>query len=96
MIGHNVCSDHVDAQLVAQPGDFHVQVVNDFHILRQETDRHDDDVLDALGRQLADAIADVRFKPRLRWRAATALEDDVDWEIGRLGDLEILNFYPDP
>ena len=77
MIGHHVRSDHVDAQLVAQPRDFHVEVIDDFHVLRQETDRHDDDVSDALGWQLADAIADVRFEPRLRWRTAAALEGQV-------------------
>ena len=77
MIGHHVGSDHVDAQLVAESCDLHVEVVDDFQVLRQETDRRDDDVLDALGSQVADAIVDVGFEPRLRRRPAAALENQV-------------------
>ena len=44
MIAHGCGPHHVDAQLVAKPADLHVEVVDHFHVLRQEADRHDHEV----------------------------------------------------
>ena len=51
---------------------FVIEVVQDFHVIRNESDRNHRDESDAFGRQFPQASTDIGFKPRLRRRAASA------------------------
>ena len=50
-----------------------VQIVLDFHVVGNEADRHNNNILHALFGKLREIIAHVRFQPRLRWRPTAAL-----------------------
>lgn len=64
---------HRDAKFVAEVAGFVIEVVQHFHMIRQETDRRDHGRLAAVSVQRAECIADVRFEPRILRTAAAAL-----------------------
>src|SRR6516225_750786 len=55
MDSHGCGAKEIDTQYPAQSGDFLIQVVNDLHVVAQEPDRHNHQVLQAaFGVKLAD------------------------------------------
>ena len=52
------------AQVAAGFQGLGVQVPDNFHVVADEAERHDDDSLDALAGEFLDGVVDVRFEPR--------------------------------
>ena len=76
-------ADHVESEFVGYLACFCVEVVDDFHVVGDEADGRDDNVIGALRFQLAQVVADVRLKPALRRRPRTALEDETPTLVPR-------------
>ena len=52
---------------------FDVQIIQNFNMFADKTDRRDDNFIGAFGSQVPDHVSDVRFEPRVRRFAAAAL-----------------------
>jgi hypothetical protein len=68
-------ANHGDAGLGADLSRFGIQIVKDFHVIGNETDRNDNDGLSR--RNFAKRFTDIRFEPGLSGRPAPALIDQV-------------------
>jgi hypothetical protein len=62
---------HVDTSLLTDRASFCVEIVQHFHVIRNETDRHEHDVRARL--HLAQRVSNIRLEPWLIRRAAPAL-----------------------
>ena len=61
MDAHGSGAEQVDPEFAAQPGSLRIQVINNLHVIRQKSDRRQNQVREISARvQLADVIADVR------------------------------------
>src|SRR6185503_4044163 len=56
---------------------FDIEIVNDLHVVRNKTNRRDDDVPNALIVKLFQMVANVGTEPRLRRRTTAALVDNL-------------------
>src|SRR5579859_3024403 len=66
---------HLHVKLVAQRSRFGIKVVEHFHVIRNKSNGTDNHATDTGGVLLAQIVADIGRKPRLRRRSATALEN---------------------
>ena len=57
--------DHFDSKFVAECARFGVQIIEDFHVIRNEADWAQDDAVHARGVFPAKMMTDVGFKPWL-------------------------------
>src|SRR5262245_31059314 len=82
-------TDHIQAELLSSQAGFFVQIVQHFHVIRDEADRNDDDVLGAArGRNLCEGSSDIRLQPRLARGATSALIDDAPVASANAGNNE--------
>src|SRR6185503_5075180 len=58
-------ANHIQTELATQPHRFCVQIVDDFHVVRNETNGSDDHVVAACCLQFPQSFADIRAKPWL-------------------------------
>ena len=71
-------ADHRHVQVLAEPGNLHVEIVDHFHVLGEESDRRHDDVAAAgIAAKGGQAVTDVGFQPGLFGGTAAALVDQV-------------------
>lgn len=65
------CTDHVDAELVTNLPRLGVEIVDDFDVVGDETNWHDNEIFcGVLTRKFFNRVAEVRFDLRLRVPAA--------------------------
>lgn len=77
MDADGLCSHALDTEFIAFPDGFFVEIVEDFHVIRDETQGLEDYVFQVFGSmQFFDSIANVRFEPRLLRGAGATLEDE--------------------
>jgi hypothetical protein len=55
-----------------------VEVVDDFHVIAHESDRHDDHIGDRPLGERHEMIVDVGFQPRLTRRPASGLKRQIE------------------
>jgi hypothetical protein len=67
---------HCHADLTADVRGFHIEVVEDFHVIAQKTDRTQDHRVEPSGTFGAQVVADVGLEPWIARAAAAALEDE--------------------
>lgn len=77
MDSDGLCSHALDAEFVALPDGFFIEIVEDFHVIRDKSEGLKDDLFQVFGSmQFFDAITYIGFEPGLlRW-AGAALEDE--------------------
>ena len=68
-------SDHVQTDLLANNASFFIKVVKHFHVIRQESDRVNHDVLAPPVPQLPEMIEDIWLEPGITGSPAPALVD---------------------
>jgi hypothetical protein len=69
----SLASDHEEPQCLRALPSFHVEVVQNLHVIRKEPDRVDEDVFGPATMQGRQVIEDVRRKPGIVWPSALAL-----------------------
>ena len=85
MSPHGCGANHVDAKFFALVLSLSIQIVQDLHVIRHETDRHHHNVVYVgLLLQVAQVITNVRLKPRLAGRPGAALVDQLPREVADL------------
>ena len=73
-------TNHVEAMFLAQLLCFRIKVEEHFHVIGDESDWDDDNVLVLLRvNDLLKEVADIGLQPRLSWRAAAALIHQLPW-----------------
>jgi hypothetical protein len=77
MRSHGGRSHEVETKPAGRLTGFHVEVVDDLHVIGDESDRYDDHVVGPKAAQLAEVLADVGAEPGHVRRPAPALVDDA-------------------
>lgn len=72
---HSSRSYHCHPEFPRQIGRFRIEIVQDFHVIRKETEGRDENILHSPPGKLPQVIEDVRPEPRLTRRTTPALED---------------------
>ena len=68
-------TDHIQTDPFGRFPGLVIQIKNHLHVIRQESDRHHNHVVDAIQLERFEMVADVRFQPGdVRWPAATLID----------------------
>ena len=77
MRSHRPGANHRHVQRIGEAAGFGVEIVQDLHVIGNEAEWSNDDILYALAVETLQVVEDVRFKPRLSRRPAAALKDEI-------------------
>lgn len=77
VVAGGFCPDHGDAKFFGKFPGLGVEIEEDFHVVGEESDGRDDDIVDALGVEVAEMVEDVGLEPGLGGGAAPALVDEA-------------------
>jgi len=82
------CRPHqLHPQFLRQHSRLYIQVVENFQVIRNEPKRGNQNVRHTFAVQFTQVIENIRAKPRLAWRSAPALKDQIPTvEPHRLGN----------
>ena len=67
-------TSHLHSEFSTEIAGLRVEVVDHFHVIGHESDRHNNNRFRPRGTNSAQMVKDVGFEPRLSWRSATALK----------------------
>jgi hypothetical protein len=76
MIAWGASAGHLDTEFIAEVFGSVIEVVEDFHVIGEEADGRDDDVLISGGVEFTDEVEDIGFEPRIFGTSASALKDE--------------------